>query len=95
MLAVTQNSNIPFITTDQMREVDRAMMEDSGIDLAKMMENAGRELAHLARSRFLGGTPKGKRGRCWQGREATEEEGLCAPDGSTTGEQMSPCGCHQ
>ena len=61
MLAVTQNSNIPFITTDQMREVDRAMMEDHGIDLAKMMENAGRELAHLARSRFLGGNPKGKR----------------------------------
>ena len=61
MIAVTQNSNIPFITTDQMREVDRAMMEDSGIDLAKMMENAGRELAHLARSRFLGGNPKGKR----------------------------------
>ena len=44
MIAVTQNSNIPFITTDQMREVDRAMMEDYGIDLAKMMENAGREL---------------------------------------------------
>ena len=65
MIAVTQNSNIPFITTDQMREVDRAMMEDSGIDLAKMKENAGRELSHLARSRFLGGTPKGKRGRCW------------------------------
>ena len=61
MIAVTQNSNIPFITTDQMREVDRAMMEDYGIDLAKMMENAGRELAHLARSRFLGGNPKRKR----------------------------------
>lgn len=45
--------NIPFITTDQMREVDRAMIEDYGISLVQMMENAGRNLAQLARSRFL------------------------------------------
>ena len=62
MLAVTQNSNILFITTDQMREVDRAMKEDYEIDLAKMIENASRELAHLAISRFLGGNRKEKRG---------------------------------
>ena len=62
MLAVTQNSNILFITTDQMREVDRAMKEDYEIDLAKMIENASRELTHLARSRFLRGNPNGKRG---------------------------------
>ena len=61
MLAVTQNSNILFITTDQMREVDRAMKEDYEIDLAKMIENASRELTHLARSRFLRGNRKGKR----------------------------------
>ena len=41
--------NIPFLTTEQMREVDRAMMEDYGISLLQMMENAGRNLAHLAR----------------------------------------------
>jgi len=45
--------DIPFITTDQMREVDRAMIEDYGISLVQMMENAGRNLAQLARSRFL------------------------------------------
>ena len=79
MHAVTQNSNIPFITTDQMREVDRAMMEDYGIDLAKMMENAGRELAHLARSRFLGGNPKGKRVAVLAGTEGNGGGGLvCA-----------------
>ena len=61
MVPVTQHSNIPFITTDQMREVDRAMMEDYTIDLVQMMENAGRELAHLARIRFLDGDPRGKR----------------------------------
>lgn len=53
--------NIPWLTTAQMIEVDRAMMEDVRIDLARMMENAGRNLAHLARARFLGGDPRGKR----------------------------------
>ena len=52
---------IPFVSTDQMREVDRAMFEDYGIALIQMMENAGRELANLARSRFLDGSPIGRR----------------------------------
>ena len=43
-----------------MREVDRAMVEDYGIHLLQMMENAGRELAGLARTRFLGGDPRGR-----------------------------------
>ena len=43
-----------------MREVDRAMVEDYGIHLLQMMENAGRELAGLARARFLGGDPRGR-----------------------------------
>ena len=51
----------PYLTTEQMREVDRAMIEDYGIDLIQMMENAGRALAHLARIRFLDGDPSGKR----------------------------------
>ena len=51
---------VPYLTTDQMREVDRAMIEDFKIDLIQMMENAGRNLAHLARHRFLGGDPSGK-----------------------------------
>ena len=51
---------IPWLTTEQMVEVDRAMIEDFHIKLAQMMENAGRNLAHLARERFLGGDPRGK-----------------------------------
>jgi len=51
---------VPYLTTERMVEVDRAMMEDFEIDLVRMMENAGRNLAHLARSRFLGGDPRGK-----------------------------------
>lgn len=43
---------IPYLTTEQMIEVDRAMIEDFHISLIQMMENAGRNLAHLARIRF-------------------------------------------
>jgi NAD(P)H-hydrate epimerase len=50
-----------YLTTEQMMEVDRAMMEDYGIGLVQMMENAGMNLAHLARVRFLAGDPRGRR----------------------------------
>ena len=53
--------DIRYLTTDQMIEVDRAMIEDFKIELIQMMENAGRNLASLARERFLGGDPIGKR----------------------------------
>jgi NAD(P)H-hydrate epimerase len=52
---------VPYLTTDQMIEVDRAMVEDYRIDLVRMMENAGRNLAHLARTRFLDGDAGGRR----------------------------------
>lgn len=51
---------LPYLTVRQMVEVDREMVEDFRIDLVRMMENAGRTLAHLARGRFLGGDPRGK-----------------------------------
>jgi NAD(P)H-hydrate epimerase len=51
---------VPYLTTEQMVEVDRAMMQDFGIELVQMMENAGRNLAHLARRRFFDGDPRGK-----------------------------------
>jgi NAD(P)H-hydrate epimerase len=52
--------NIPYLTTAQMIEVDRAMIEDYKITLMQMMENAGRNLAHLARDRFFDGTTLNK-----------------------------------
>ena len=36
------------------------MIEEYHIELIQMMENAGRNLAHLARRRFLGGDPRGR-----------------------------------
>lgn len=52
---------IPLVDTVEMIEVDRAMVEDYQIELIQMMENAGRNLAHLARMRFLDGDPRAKR----------------------------------
>ena len=43
---------VPTITAGQMREVDRVVIEEYGIDLVRMMENAGRALAELAITRF-------------------------------------------
>lgn len=39
--------DLPVVTTEQMREVDWIMVEDLGISLVQMMENAGRSLAQL------------------------------------------------
>ena len=57
----TYTGQVPTVSIQQMVEVDRAMMENYGIDLVQMMENAGRNLAHLARLRFLDGQPQGKK----------------------------------
>jgi len=52
---------IPYLTTQQMIEVDRLMVDVFGIKLVQMMENAGRQLAVLARKRFLDGDPVNKK----------------------------------
>ncbi len=52
--------DLPYLTTEQMIAVDRAMIDDYRIELIQMMENAGRALALVARDRFLGGDPRGK-----------------------------------
>ena len=46
--------HIPTLTTQQMIEVDRLMMEEYNMTLLQMMENAGRNLALLAK-RLLDG----------------------------------------
>lgn len=39
---------VPAVTAEQMRELDRVAMEETGPNLFQMMENAGRNLAHHA-----------------------------------------------
>ncbi len=36
---------VPALTADEMREVDRSAVEEFGLSLLQMMENAGRDLA--------------------------------------------------
>ena len=52
---------IQHLTTFQMIEVDRLMIEEYGISLLQMMENAGRCLSTLAVKRFLKRKLKTKR----------------------------------
>src|SRR5574341_190914 len=40
---------IPAVTADQMREVDRLMVDTYGVSLPQMMELAGRALAEVVR----------------------------------------------
>ena len=61
MFPEISRNDITAIDTNQMIEVDRLMMDEYRIDLIQMMENAGRNLAHLARELFFGGNPLGKR----------------------------------
>ncbi len=71
--------NIPYLNTEQMIEVDRAMIENYHIELIQMMENAGRNLAHLSRSRFLDGDPRGQQVVVLTGRGGNGGGGLvCA-----------------
>ncbi|RME02132.1 MAG: NAD(P)H-hydrate epimerase [Calditrichaeota bacterium] len=45
-------NQFPVLTVDEMREVDRLMIEEIGISLEQMMENAGHHLAYFARQAF-------------------------------------------
>ncbi len=48
--------DLPWLTTEQIVEVDRRMMGEQRITLIQMMENAGRHLARLAADRYLVGS---------------------------------------
>lgn len=83
---------VPYISTDQMVEVDRAMIEDYGITLIQMMENAGRNLAHLARGRFLDGDPHRKSVTVMAGRGGNGGGALvCARRLSNWGAEVRVC----
>src|SRR5262245_36026468 len=56
---VVDPSVVPWLSVGQMREVDRIMVEELRISLVRMMENAGRGLAQVARE-LLGGDAAGR-----------------------------------
>ena len=50
---------VPAVTTEQMREVDRIAVEEFGLGILQMMENAGRNLAQNVMDRvgeIIGGS---------------------------------------
>jgi NAD(P)H-hydrate epimerase len=52
---------VPFVTTDQMRAINRLLVDVYGISMLQTIENAGRNVARAVRRLFLGGNPQGKR----------------------------------
>jgi len=46
-LFVAEGISVPAVTAEQMREIDRIAVEETGPNLYQMMENAGRNLAML------------------------------------------------
>lgn len=70
-------ADVPAVTRDQMREVDRLMIEEYGIQLLQMMENAGLQLAQLTRH-YLDGPLEGRRVAVLVGRGNNGGGGLTA-----------------
>ena len=67
---------LPHVDEAQMREVDRIAVEDFGLGILQMMENAGRSLANLA-ARSLGELP-GANVTVFPGSGGNGGGGLCA-----------------
>jgi NAD(P)H-hydrate epimerase len=53
--------NVPFITLQQMNQLESLLIEDYGINLMQIQENAGFQIACLARDRFFNKNLSGKK----------------------------------
>ncbi len=67
---------VPTVTADQMREVDRVAIEEIGLSLLSMMENAGRGLAALTARKLH--SVRGRRILCLSGKGGNGGGGLAA-----------------
>ncbi len=66
-----------YLTAEEMAEADRVTVEEFGIDVLSLMENAGLRVAELAR-RMLGGTVSDRSVCCLVGRGNNGGDGLVA-----------------
>ena len=66
-----------YLTAVEMAEADRVTIEDFGVDVLSLMENAGLAVAELAR-RLLGGDLSGRRICCLVGKGNNGGDGLVA-----------------
>ena len=72
-----KEGGLVYLTAEEMAEADRMAIEDYGIDVIVLMENAGVAAARLAR-RMLGGDVQGKNVCCLVGRGNNGGDGLVA-----------------
>jgi NAD(P)H-hydrate epimerase len=93
---------VPALTTDQMREVDRIMIEELHIELTQMMENAGRGLADLAMRRFapasvvvLAGLGGNGGGGLVAARHLANRDAAVSVVASSADHEMTPAAAHQ
>jgi len=82
-------ASLPWLTTAQMIEVDRIMIDDLGIGLAQMMESAGRDLAQLTRVRSSAATREAAASSCSPGLAATVLVRWSPPAGCPAGARTS------
>ena len=59
LFPAVEAGTVPWLSVAQMRAVDQIMVEELGVSLVRMMENAGRSLAQVARD-LLGGDTAGR-----------------------------------
>lgn len=70
-------NNIPFVTKSQMQKIDKIMVDELGIDIELMIENAAINTAQLARL-MLGGDVVGKKVVVFCGKGYNGGDGLAA-----------------
>ena len=57
---IDTDTEVPALTSSQMREVDRIAMRETGPNVFQMIENAGRSLAEMALERLGGDWQKAR-----------------------------------
>lgn len=72
------SDSFPAVTAAQMAQVDRVMIDALGVDVLQLMELAGRAVAAVARERFLGVDPRGRRVLILAGGGGNGGDGLVA-----------------
>jgi NAD(P)H-hydrate epimerase len=72
-----KEGGLVYLTAEEMAEADRMAIEDYGIDVIALMENAGVATAQLAK-KMLGGDVRGKSVCCLVGRGNNGGDGLVA-----------------
>ena len=77
MVGMKKAGGLAYLTAEEMAEADRKAIEDYGIDVIALMENAGVATARLAK-KMLGGDVQGKKVCCLVGRGNNGGDGLVA-----------------